>query len=264
MNKNTISVFIIALNEADRIDLAIDSVKEWVQEIIVVDGGSDDDTVKVAKAHGATQVVYHAFKGYGQQKRYAEHLCSSDWMLNLDADEEVTEALRDEIMMLFSRNVLEAAYRIRIKDVLPYEDQPRLGAYSYNQIRLYQRKCASFNDSTVHDVVVVKHGKTQQLSKLMYHRSKRSYRFQVFKLNRYSDMQAEDYYKKGRKVSTIRLLLEPSLSFLKSYFFRRDFMLGIDGFINSLMYSFSRTIRLAKCREHYKREAYLASKKYQS
>ena len=64
-NKLPISVFTIALNEADRIDRAIDSVKEWVQEIIVVDSGSDDDTVKVAKAHGATQVVYNAFKGYG-------------------------------------------------------------------------------------------------------------------------------------------------------------------------------------------------------
>ena len=86
-----LSAFIISKNEADRISRPIKSVIDWVDEVIVVDSGSTDDTVAVAERLGA-RVVHHEWKGYGAQKRHGEDQCRNHWLLNLDADEEVTEA----------------------------------------------------------------------------------------------------------------------------------------------------------------------------
>ena len=88
-DKLPLSVFIIAVNEADRIALTINSVRDWADEVIVIDSGSTDDTVAVAESHGA-RVVFNEWNGYGPQKVFGETLCRNDWLLNLDADEEVT------------------------------------------------------------------------------------------------------------------------------------------------------------------------------
>jgi len=84
-----ISVYIVAKNEADRIGRAVRSVVQWVDEVIVVDSGSEDATVLVASEAGA-RVLYHAWPGYGPQKRFGEDQCRNEWLLNLDADEEVS------------------------------------------------------------------------------------------------------------------------------------------------------------------------------
>ena len=122
MKSCPISVFIIAQDEADRIPLTIRSVIDWVDEVLVIDSGSSDDTVAVSEKLGA-MVVFNAWKGYGPQKVYGEKLCKNDWVLNLDADEEITDALRDEIIALFeSGEPKEKVYRI-----------PRLPIYGFQQ-----------------------------------------------------------------------------------------------------------------------------------
>ncbi|MBC8523144.1 glycosyltransferase family 2 protein, partial [PVC group bacterium] len=95
-----ISVFIIAKNEADRIPLAIASVIDWVDEVIVIDSGSDDETVSVSESLGA-RVIFNEWEGYGPQKVFGETLCNNDWLLNIDADEEITPSLRNEIERVF-------------------------------------------------------------------------------------------------------------------------------------------------------------------
>ncbi len=84
-----LSVFIIARDEADRIARPIESVIGWVDEVIVIDSGSTDETVAVAEQLGA-RVIRNDWPGYGPQKRFGEDQCRNDWLLNLDADEEVT------------------------------------------------------------------------------------------------------------------------------------------------------------------------------
>jgi glycosyltransferase involved in cell wall biosynthesis len=95
-----LSAFIIAKNEADRIPAAIKSVVGWVDEVIVIDSGSEDETVAVAESLGA-RVVFNEWPGYGLQKRFGEDQCRNDWLLNLDADEEITSALAAEIKAKF-------------------------------------------------------------------------------------------------------------------------------------------------------------------
>src|SRR4030042_3183310 len=102
MEKLPISVFIIAKNEADRISVAILAVRDWVDEVIVIDSGSSDDTVAVSVSLGA-RVVFNEWRGYGPQKVFGESLCSNEWLLNLDADEEISPQLGTEIRALFGQ-----------------------------------------------------------------------------------------------------------------------------------------------------------------
>ena len=96
-----LSCFIIAVNEADRIAPVIESVVGWVDEVVVIDSGSTDGTQDLAEKLGA-RVIHHAWPGFGPQKRYGEDQCRNDWVLNLDADEVMSEELIREIIALFA------------------------------------------------------------------------------------------------------------------------------------------------------------------
>lgn len=246
-----LSAFIISKNEADRIGRPIQSVIDWVDEVIVVDSGSTDDTVAVAERLGA-RVVHHDWKGYGPQKRYGEEQCRNDWLLNLDADEEVTPELADEIRSKFADNSYDRAdgWRIMIRDMYAHEDAPAPWAYGYHQIRLYDRRKGRFSASTVHDTVRPDEGATiDNLAGIMAHRSIRSLDFQVGKYNRYSGMQVEDMRARGRTLPRTRLLTEFPVSFFKAYFVRKYRKYGWWGFILSMNYAHARFLRVAKAYE---------------
>lgn len=250
-----ISVFIITKDEADRVPLAIKSVQGWVDEIIVIDSGSTDNTVNVAKELGAT-VVYNEWKGYGPQKVFGELLCRNKWLLNIDADEEISPELRDEIIKEFENDSQKyKAYSIAITDVNRFSSKVGLFASKHVQTRLYHKDYAGFKDSTVHDSVVLKEGvneKIHQFKNIALHRSFRSYSHAVAKINYYSTMQAEDMFARGRRPSLLRIIIEPFISFLKGYFVKRHCFLGVEGFIEGIIYAFARTLRLAKARELWK------------
>ncbi len=246
-----LSAFIIAKNEADRIPAAIKSVVDWVDEVIVIDSGSQDETVPVAESLGA-RVVFHEWPGYGLQKRFGEDQCRNDWLLNLDADEEITPALAAEIRAKFDdQSYLDAdAWRIMIRDTFPHETGPAPWAYGYNQIRLYDRRKGRFSDSTVHDTVRPQEGATLgDLEGIMAHRSDRSLEFSVGKYNRYSNMQVQDMLDRGRKIPTYRLLTEFPVSFFKGYFVRKYRNYGWWGFILAMNYAHGRFLRVAKSYE---------------
>lgn len=252
--KLPLSVFIITKNEGDRVGRAIRSVQGLSDDIVVVDSGSTDDTMQVAEALGA-RVSFNPWKGYGPQKCHAETLCDHPWLLNLDADEAVTPELAAEIRALFGQSVPPlSCYAIDIRMVLPHEAVPRHFAASNRVKRLYDRRKAGFKDSPVHDSVVVREGKTGNLRAPIHHRSFRGLFHEVEKINRYSTMQAEDLFAKGKQPSALRLIFEPFGAFLKAYVLRRYVVYGVEGFTQSLIYAFARTIRLAKARELFLKE----------
>ncbi len=250
--KIPLSVFIIAKNEEERISYSLESVIDWVDEVVVVDSGSTDRTVEICDAIGA-KTFSNEWPGYGKQKIFAEKQCRNKWVLNLDADEEVSPAAQQEIQAFFhhGQEPPEKAYYVDIKSMKPYESKPRYFAPFNCFIRLYHTDFGTFNSSTVHDVVDLKNSgvKAGKLKSTFYHRCFRSYRHAVEKINFYSSMQAEDLVLKNKVPSLLRVVSEPFLSFFKIYILRKHAFLGLEGFQDSMLYVFARTIRLSKARE---------------
>lgn len=241
-----ISVFIIALNEADRIGRAINSVREWVDEVIVIDSGSSDDTRTLAEQLGA-KTFYNAWAGYGLQKRFGEDQCRNRWLLNIDADEEVTPELAHEIQALFvGGEPTMTGFFLPARDMLPGEKTLSPFAHTNNVLRLYNREKARFSDSPVHDSVIVREGETKMLSQPLLHRSFRSLAHAIEKMNRYSDAQAQNLLRRGLSYPHLRLLTEFPVAFFKVYFLRGYVWRGWRGFINAVLYGFTRFIRIAK------------------
>jgi len=252
-----ISAFIIAKNEADRIPKAILSVRDWVDEVIVIDSGSTDDTVKIAQELGA-KTYFNEWRGYGPQKVFGESLCRNKWVFNLDADEEATPEGVAEIKGLFAQGEPEKkAFAMKTLAVFRFEDKPRRFAVSMTHGRLYNRDFAGFKDSTVHDSVVLRDGGDLTLLKNgLNHYIFRSHAHTVEKVNFYSSMQAEDLFRKGRNPGAMRILFTPIWAFFKAYVLRGYIFYGLDGVIRSYIYAFSRMIRVAKAREKFQEQAY--------
>ncbi|WP_244574611.1 glycosyltransferase family 2 protein [Cohaesibacter sp. ES.047] len=225
------------------------SVVDWVDEVIVVDSGSTDRTCEIAAAAGAN-VSHNDWPGYGEQKRHAEDLCRNDWLLNIDADEEITHTLRDEIVALFDPLPDTDICKFEILDIFPHEAHAKSWGYGYWQYRLYDRHKGRFSDSSVHDTVrPLPDARIQTLKGKVNHRSMRSLSISVEKMNRISSMQRDDMLKRGRKISLWRVLTEFPLAFLKGYFLRRQFIYGFWGIVLAYNYAFSRFLRVAKMYE---------------
>lgn len=244
--KLPISVFIIALDEADRIGRTIMSVRDWVQEVIVVDSGSQDETVRVSAFLGA-RVLHNDWPGYGLQKRFGEEECRCRWLLNLDADEEVSPELAGEIAALFKGGEpAEAGFVLRVRDMLPGEKKLSALAHTNFVIRLYNREKARFSESPVHDSVIVQSGATRLLAHPVMHRSFRSLAHAIDKMNSYTEAQAQHLLARGLPFARVRMLTEFPMAFFKNYFLRGYMFRGRRGFVNAALYGFTRFIRVAK------------------
>ncbi|MFY9255404.1 MAG: glycosyltransferase family 2 protein [Fuerstiella sp.] len=245
-----ISVYIITKNEEARIERALRSVLDWADEVIVVDSGSTDATVEIASRTSA-KVLHRAWDGYGPQKRFAEEQCRNEWVLNIDADEEVSPELAAE-MQLAVNSALEnqAAFRIRVTDMLPGESTPKWHAYSYNILRLYNRDFGRMSDHRYQDRVEVNGGVTSTLRGRIYHRSFISWKATLEKINFYTSQVAMERVASGRlRLSSIRLWTEFPLTFLKIWVGRRYALRGSMGLAMSVTVAYLNLMRLVKTQE---------------
>jgi glycosyltransferase involved in cell wall biosynthesis len=246
-----ISAFVIAKDESERLPACLDSLRELVDEIVVVEWGSRDDTAVVARRCGA-RVVVHPWQGYGPQKRFAESCCRHRWLLNLDADESLSPELQAELRELFAHGEPDChAYRLVIRAVCPHEDRPRQWAYANTPVRLYDRSRGRFSDSPVHDSVVMDaSARVGRLCGDVHHRGMLSLDQLITKINGYTQMQAADHLARGLPdVSWWRLVTAFPAAFFKSFILRRHFVWGRYGFAISMSYAFARVLRLAKIHE---------------
>ena len=250
-----ISVYIVAKNEAGRIGRAVRSVIDWVDEVIVVDSGSEDATVLEASEAGA-QVLYNAWDGYGPQKRFGEEQCRNNWLLMLDADEEVSPALAREIQAKF-RGLLPScvAFRMRVTDMLPGESRPKWFAYSYEIMRLYDRRHCRCSKHLYKDRVELETGKVEDLAGRIWHHSFRNWEATVAKINFYTTQVAEDRVHRRIRLLWVRLYTEFPLQFLKCYFGRRFVFRGAMGLAMSITVAYLNLLRLLKTEEAQQRLA---------
>ncbi|RTL60496.1 MAG: glycosyltransferase family 2 protein [Hyphomicrobiales bacterium] len=242
--RQTLSGFIIAQNEAARIADAIISLRSLVDEIIVVDSGSTDDTVKIARELGA-KVVIEPWRGFGAQKKFAEGLCQHRWVLNIDADERVTPELAREIRARLAEEPDEVAYFIPVNIIYPGRSVPRPLPRDHYAIRLYDKSVASFSPSPMHDTVKVREGTVGRLAAGMHHHPYASF----VDLN--AKIKRRARYLAGLRRSSmapplmwLRLLVEFPISFFRYYVVRTHILGGIPGLKFALYNSKFRWLRI--------------------
>ena len=242
-NKLPISCFIIAKNEADRIAQTIESVEGLVDEIIVIDSGSTDGTQDLVKELGC-KLYYNKWHGFGPQKRFGEDKAKNKWLLNLDADEYLSNELKVEIRNLFSRKLESNFYSMKVIPIYPNWNKPRLFSAHHLCIRLYNIDFGRFSSSEVHDSVQTNSKKIIKLKSPVLHKSVRSFSHLIEKEDSYIKMQIESLKKKNKLFLFSRLIFEFPLSFIKYYFIRRHFTGAFTGLVTALILAFYRWKRI--------------------
>ncbi|SMG35929.1 glycosyltransferase family 2 protein [Dethiosulfovibrio salsuginis] len=247
-----LSVYMITLNEELRLPIALKALSGIADEIIVVDSGSSDGTVEIAKSFGA-KVFFREWDNYSSQKKYAENICSGDWLMNLDADEEVSPALAKEILSAIQLGKHDA-YRLRISDIYPGQNKPNPWVRHYKVIRLYRKGVAKMGDTLTWDRVALldKNAKVGLLKGFILHRSVTSIRQALDKYNSYSEEQAVAASLSGKKYSPWRMVFAINLNFIRYFFIHRRFLHGFWGYIDSVNLSYARFLKFAKSYERDK------------
>lgn len=227
-----LSVIIITKNEESNIRRCLESVR-WADEVVVVDSGSSDRTVDIAKEY--TNKVYQTdWKGFGVQKQRALDYATGDWVLNIDADESVDELLKKEIMTAINSNQADA-YRVPIR--MYFYDKPlRYSSSPKRHVRLFKREGARYSDDIVHEKIQLQGGtRVAQLSTPLIHHSYRDITHALYKINLYSSYSARIRIQEGRKVDLIKTIIAAGWMFFRCFILQRGFMDGQDGFVFALL-----------------------------
>lgn len=223
-----LSVTIICKNEEANIRRCLQSVS-FADEIIVLDSGSTDNTVAIAKEF--TPHVYSTdWQGYGVQKQRALAKATKEWVLNLDADEYLTEALQQEIKEVIAANEYDA-FRVLIQMQF-YNKALKHSSSSSRHIRLFRREQANFSDDIVHEKVLLPTGsRIGKLKSPILHYSYQDVTHVLYKINKYSSYSAKLRIEANKKNKLTKTVLSSLWMFLRCYLLQRGFLDGRDGFL---------------------------------
>ena len=239
-----VSVTIITKDEAARLPAALASVS-WADQILVLDAGSTDATTDIARAAGAT-VVVEGWPGFPQQKNRAAALAAHDWILSIDADEQVSPALAHEVRALLAAGPAAAGYRMpRVTRAFGRELRCT-DWYPDWQLRLYDRRAGRWDEArTVHESVRLE-GEVGRLAGEILHDGYRDLSEHLRKIDRYTTLAAEDWAVQGRDASLAAIAIHPVMAFLRNYVLRRGITAGTAGFVVSAMNSWYVFLKHAK------------------
>lgn len=241
-----ISLVIITYNEANNIERCIDSARSVVDEILVVDSFSEDETQALAIAKGA-RLLTHAFAGYIEQKDYAIQQAKYDYILLLDADEALDDQLRQSIQTV-RENWTHNCYRMNRLSNLG-DQWIRHGAwYPDRKMRLFERRYYEVIGINPHEKFVPKTGATlSHLKGDILHYTNSDIKDRIETINRFSTIAANAFQEKGKKGTWLRILAKPGLRFFSEYILKRGFLDGFYGFViakTSAQYVFMREVKL--------------------
>ncbi len=252
-----LSVYIITLNEEARIEATIKQAKKVADEIVVVDSGSKDKTVEIAKNLGA-KVIHHDWETYCKQKSFAEKQCANDWVLMLDADEVLSEDLVKELKAWKKTSPEFNAYKLKICNMFPTDKKPRRFAQSFNVVRLYNRRFAHMPEDLMNkDRIKVDEGqKIGRFRNVIHHFCILSLEQATAKYNIHSSELVKTMIKNRRKISKLRIFTEFPRQFLHYYFGKRYCLLGTEGYIQALVLANFRFLKIAKYYEYLQKEKF--------
>ncbi|WAR45304.1 glycosyltransferase family 2 protein [Methylomonas rapida] len=240
-----LSVIVITHNEAQNIERCLNSVR-WADEIIVLDSGSTDNTVDLCKRF-TDQVFVTDWPGFGPQKQRALEKAKYDWVLSLDADEEISAALQQEIQDAMLKT-----------DIQGFEI-PRLSSYCGRQmkhggwwpdyvLRLFRRTTGRFSDDVVHEHIEVT-GIIERLQNPILHEAYVNNDEVLHKVNTYSSLGARKLFQRGKSSNLPHALLKGWWTFMRTYFIKAAFLDGAEGLMLAISNAEGSYYKYLKLRE---------------
>ncbi len=246
-DNSRLSVAVITFNEAARIADCLKSVA-FADEIVVVDSGSRDDTPAIARQHGA-EVFHQPFLGFGAQKQAAVNRCRHDWVLLLDADEQLPQGSGEAVRKaIASADADTAAFEIQRKNFLHGRWIRHCGWWPDRLVRLVRKSRGRFSDDRVHERWQPD-GQVARLPLAIEHRSFRNYAEMLEKLQHYSTLGAQEMVAQEKRCRAWQAIAHGGWTFLHDYGIKRGFLDGFDGFMIALLNAGGSFMKYAKCRE---------------
>ncbi|HEY4357376.1 MAG TPA: glycosyltransferase family 2 protein [Acidobacteriaceae bacterium] len=256
-----LSVAIITLNEEANLPRTLASVS-WAEEIIVVDSGSTDRTLEIARSFGA-QTIQREWPGFAAQKNFAIAQCTGTWILSLDADEELSPELQSQIRRLLPSNPPADAYYLRRRNLFLGRWMKHGGFYPDPKLRLFRRTAANFaitphfQDRPVHETIAFD-GASGELDYDIIHHAYPTLSTYIEHMDRYSTLGADLLIDKGRASESrlsflVQIFLVPQLTFVWNYFFKLGFLDGREGLLLHLYHTTYTSWKYAKAWEKARR-----------
>lgn len=234
-----VSAFIVCKNEAASIERCLASLS-WCDEIVVVDSGSVDATLEICKRHNCL-IAHREWNGYVEQKSYALSLCSRSWILNLDADEEVSPELRDEIQSMLAKDSLGEVTQegFELLRVVFYLGRwwRKGGWHPERRLRLARRERVTWHGEEPHEHARVQ-GAVGRMRGELRHYTYRDVFDHLARLNAHSTAAALALRAKGKRASLVDLLVKPKARFFKFFLLRRGYREGLPGLLVACMEAF--------------------------
>ncbi len=251
VKKYPVSAFVICMNEESQIRRCLESIS-WCQEIIVIDSGSTDKTLEICREY-TDKVLHRDWSGYVDQKRFGLEQCNCEWVLNIDADEEVSEELKKEIIEITEQ---DKTSRIpingyHISRVVFYLNRwwRNGGWYPEYRLRLCRKSHTSWGGTDPHEKAIIE-GPTEKLKGELHHFTYRDIQDQVTRLNKFASSAAQSMIKKRKKASLLQMIFRPIFRFVKFFIVKKGFLDGTAGLIVALLEAYYVFLKYAKVWEH--------------
>jgi glycosyltransferase involved in cell wall biosynthesis len=243
-NKIPLSVAIITRNEADNLPACLKSVS-FVGQIIVVDSGSTDETVKIASDFGC-DVLVESWRGFGPQKQFAIDQCTNPWILILDADERIPRDTAQAIKNVISNpSIAAAGFSFPRKNFFQGRWIRYAGWWPDRIVRLFRKGQGRMTPARVHESVEVK-GLVEPLDYPIEHYTESRLSQILIKIDQYSTIGADEAFKDGKTASIWSAVLRAELAFLHNYLFRCGFLDGAPGLTLAMTDAINKFFKYAK------------------
>lgn len=231
----TLSVYIICMNETEMLADCLESVK-WADEIIVLDSGSSDNTLEIAKRYTDKIYVNGDWQGFGIQKQRAQSYARGDWVLSIDSDERVTAELKEEILTVVKENNQDTIYAVpRLPDVFGHFLRHG-GWYPARKVRLYARNKGQYGSQRVHEKLEFNAKvNTVNLKNDLLHYTYRDLEHYLVKSAQYATEWSIQRQQRGKKSSLLKGFLHGIGCFIKIYIIKAGFLDGKYGLLIALL-----------------------------
>ncbi|MCT8560179.1 glycosyltransferase family 2 protein [Glaesserella parasuis] len=250
----TISVAMIVKNESQDLAQCLETVKGWVDEIIILDSGSSDNTKEIALQYGAKFYENTDWQGFGKQRQLAQQYVTSDYVLWLDADERVTPELKQSIQQAVSSNEPNTVYQIpRLSEVFGRQIR-HSGWYPDYVVRLYRTDFAQYGDELVHEKVhYPKEAKVAKLKGDLLHFTYKDIHHYLVKSASYAKAWSEQRAKADKKATLFQGVTHAVGCFVKMYILKAGFLDGKQGFLLAVLSAHSTFVKYADLWNKYQK-----------